>query len=70
VAEVRAEMVANVWKVVKAEGDSIADGDTLVILESMKMEIPVLAEESGTISRLAVAEGEVVQEGDLIAVIE
>ena len=68
--EIRAEMVANVWKVVAAEGDSVADGDTLVILESMKMEIPVLAEEAGTISRLAVGEGDVVQEGDLIAVIE
>jgi acetyl-CoA carboxylase biotin carboxyl carrier protein len=70
VAEVRAEMVANVWKVVAAEGDAVADGDTLVILESMKMEIPVLAEDSGTLTRLAVAEGDVVQEGDLIAVIE
>jgi acetyl-CoA carboxylase biotin carboxyl carrier protein len=70
VAEVRAEMVANVWKVVAAEGDAVADGDTLVILESMKMEIPVLAEDPGTITRLAVAEGDVVQEGDLIAVIE
>jgi acetyl-CoA carboxylase biotin carboxyl carrier protein len=70
VAEVRAEMVANVWKVVAAEGESVADGDTLVILESMKMEIPVLAEDSGTVTRLAVAEGDVVQEGDLIAVIE
>jgi acetyl-CoA carboxylase biotin carboxyl carrier protein len=70
VAEIRAEMVANVWKVVAAEGDTVADGDTLVILESMKMEIPVLAEDSGTITRLAVAEGDVVQEGDLIAVIE
>jgi acetyl-CoA carboxylase biotin carboxyl carrier protein len=70
VAEVRAEMVANVWKVVAAEGESVDDGDTLVILESMKMEIPVLAEDAGTITRLAVAEGDVVQEGDLIAVIE
>jgi len=70
VTEVRAEMVANVWKVVAAEGDAVADGDTLVILESMKMEIPVLAEDSGTVTRLAVAEGDVVQEGDLIAVIE
>jgi acetyl-CoA carboxylase biotin carboxyl carrier protein len=70
VSEVRAEMVANVWKVVAAEGDAVADGDTLVILESMKMEIPVLAEDSGTLARLAVAEGDVVQEGDLIAVIE
>jgi acetyl-CoA carboxylase biotin carboxyl carrier protein len=70
VAEVRAEMVANVWKVVAEEGASVADGDTLVILESMKMEIPVLAEDAGTLTRLAVAEGDVVQEGDLIAVIE
>jgi biotin carboxyl carrier protein len=69
-AEVRAEMVANVWKIVVAEGDTVEDGDTLVILESMKMEIPVLAEESGTIVGLKVAEGDVIQEGDLIAVIE
>ena len=65
--EVRAEMVANVWKVLVAEGDTVADGDTLVILESMKMEIPVLAESDGTVSTLAVSEGGVVQEGDLIA---
>jgi len=70
VAEVRAEMVANVWKVVVHEGDAVEDGDTLVILESMKMEIPVLAEDSGTITALKVAEGDVIQEGDLIAVIE
>ena len=68
--EVRAEMVANVWKVVVAEGDSVEDGDTLVILESMKMEIPVIAETSGKVAQLAVAEGDVVQEGDVIAVIE
>jgi biotin carboxyl carrier protein len=66
--EVRAEMVANVWKIVVADGDQVADGDTLAILESMKMEIPVIAESSGTVS-LKVAEGDVVQEGDLIAVI-
>jgi biotin carboxyl carrier protein len=67
--EVRAEMVANVWKIVVAEGDAIAQGDTLVILESMKMEIPVLAESAGTLATLGVAEGDVVQEGDLIAII-
>jgi acetyl-CoA carboxylase biotin carboxyl carrier protein len=68
--EIRAEMVANVWKVVASAGDSISEGDTLVILESMKMEIPVLAESGGTVAQLAVNEGDVVQEGDLIAVIE
>jgi len=67
--EVRAEMVANVWKVVVAQGETVTEGDTLVILESMKMEIPVLAETSGTVSELAVGEGDVVQEGDLIATI-
>ena len=65
--EVRAEMVANVWKVLVAEGDTVADGDTLVILESMKMEIPVIAEVDGKITTLGVEEGQVVQEGDLIA---
>ncbi len=69
-AEVRAEMVANVWKVVVTEGDQVDEGDTLVILESMKMEIPVLAEDRGALIRLHVAEGDVIQEGDLIAVIE
>jgi biotin carboxyl carrier protein len=67
--EIRAEMVANVWKVVVTAGDTVNDGDTLVILESMKMEIPVIAESDGTVTELAVAEGDVVQEGDLIAVI-
>ena len=68
--EVRAEMVANVWKVVVAAGDVVADGDPLVILESMKMEIPVLAEGGGTVSEVAVSEGDVVQEGDVLVVVE
>ena len=68
--EVVAEMVANVWKVVVAQGDEVAEGDTLVILESMKMEIPVISESDGTIVEIAVNEGDVVQEGDLIAVVE
>jgi len=68
--EIRAEMVANVWKVVSAAGDVVTAGDTLVILESMKMEIPVLTEDGGTIAELAVSEGDVVQEGDLIARVE
>ena len=67
-AEVRAEMAANVWKVVATEGQQVADGDTLIILESMKMEIPVIAENDGVVSQL-VAEGVNVQEGDILAVI-
>ena len=66
-AEIRAEMVANVWKVLVSEGDQVDEGDALVILESMKMEIPVLAESPGTVTKLYVAEGDVVQEDELIA---
>ena len=68
--EVRAEMVANVWKVVAKQGDTVTDADPIVILESMKMEIPVHAEDEGTVASIAVNEGDVVSEGDLIAVIE
>jgi len=70
VPEIRAEMVANVWKVLVAEGDTVSDGDMLVILESMKMEIPVLSEADGTVAALHVSEGDVVQEGDVIAVVD
>ena len=69
-AELRAEMVANVWQVVAAEGDAVAGGDTILILESMKMEIPVVAETDGVLRTLAVTAGQVVQEGDLLAVVE
>ena len=68
--EVLAEMVANVWKVLVSKGDEVSEGDTLVILESMKMEIPVEATASGKVSEVSVTEGGVVQEGDVIAVIE
>ena len=69
-AEILAEMVANVWRVVVAQGDRVAEGDTLVILESMKMEIPVGSPLAGVVTELRVREGDVVQEGDLIAIIE
>jgi biotin carboxyl carrier protein len=65
-----AEMVASVWKVVASAGDVVEPNDTLVILESMKMEIPVPAEVAGVIKEMTVNEGDVVNEGDSIAVIE
>jgi biotin carboxyl carrier protein len=68
--EVHAEMVANVWKVVVELGTLVAVGDTLLILESMKMEIPVLAERAGIVVEVAVTEGDVVQEGDVLVVLE
>ena len=65
-----AELVANVQTVIAKAGDTVGPEDTLVILESMKMEIPVLAEVAGTITELRVAEGEVVRDGDPLAVLE
>ena len=69
VEEVHAEMVSSVWKVLVQPGAEVAAGDALVILESMKMEIPVLTERAGTVRELHVVEGEVLQEGDLIATV-
>jgi biotin carboxyl carrier protein len=68
--EVRAEIVGSVLKVVAKKGEVLGIGDTLVILESMKMEIPVLTELPGTLASFVVSEGDVVHEGDLLAVIE
>jgi acetyl-CoA carboxylase biotin carboxyl carrier protein len=68
--DVIAEMVANVWKVVVEPGQIVQEGDALVILESMKMEIPVGSPLAGAVKELRVQEGGVVQEGDVIAVVE
>ena len=67
--DVRAEMVSTVFEVVAHAGDDVVVGDTLVVLESMKMEIPVFAEIAGTVTSLDVKVGDVIQQGDLIAVI-
>ena len=65
-ADVRADMVANVMEIYVTQGGQIEIGDTIVLLESMKMEIPVIADEAGKVSRIAVSVGDVVQEGDLL----
>ncbi|MGZ4675543.1 MAG: biotin/lipoyl-binding carrier protein [Acidimicrobiia bacterium] len=69
-AEIRAEITANVWQVVVEEGQMVAEGAELCILESMKMEIPVITEVPGVVRELHVAPEQVVHEGDLIAVID
>jgi acetyl-CoA carboxylase biotin carboxyl carrier protein len=68
--EVRAEITANVWQVSAEVGQQVGEGDTVAILESMKMEIPVESPVSGTITEIKVAPNDQVQEGDLIAIIE
>jgi acetyl-CoA carboxylase biotin carboxyl carrier protein len=66
---VRAELVGNVLEVLAEPGRRVAAGEPLVLLESMKMEIPVSSEVGGTVSEIAVAEGDVVQEGDVLVVL-
>lgn len=68
--QVYAELVANVLKVTAQAGDKVGPEDTLVLLESMKMEIPVAAEVDGTVAEIAVSEGDVVTEGDLLAIVD
>jgi acetyl-CoA carboxylase biotin carboxyl carrier protein len=70
VTEVRAELVGNVWKIEAQEGQQVEEDDVLVILESMKMEIPVTSPSKGTVREIRVREQDVVQEGQVIAVIE
>ena len=67
--EIKAEMVASVYQVVARPGDVLGPGETVVILESMKMEIPVQSESGGTVGEVMVCEGDVVQEGDVLAVL-
>lgn len=67
---VRAEMVASVHSVVSEVGLSVAAGDTLMILESMKMEIPVVVEVAGVVREISVQPGDVVREGDVLAILD
>jgi biotin carboxyl carrier protein len=70
VAEVKAELVGNLWKIVSAVGQPVEEDDTLMILESMKMEIPITSPISGVVTQILVHEGDVVQEGQTIAIVE
>ena len=67
VFDVKAEIGGVVWKIEKAIGDAVAEDDSIMILESMKMEIPVLAPRGGRLSECLVKEGEAVREGQVIA---
>jgi len=67
---VRMEIAGSVWKIEVAVGDRVAEEDTLIVLESMKMEIPLLAPRAGTVSAILVGEGEAVAEGDVAVILE
>jgi acetyl-CoA carboxylase biotin carboxyl carrier protein len=68
--EVESEVTGTVWKIETKVGDKVAEGDVLMIIESMKMEIPVLATENGTIAEFSVEETEPVAEGQVVVVLE
>ena len=65
--EVKTEITGNVWKIIAQVGDTLGEDDPILILESMKMEIPVAAPESGKLAEILVAEGDTVTEGTVVA---
>ena len=67
---IEAHITGTVWKIEVSPGDSVDEGDTVVILESMKMEMPVEAEDAGTVKEISVEEGQAVSEGDTLVVLE
>ena len=69
-AEIEAHITGTVWRVTVAVGDAVAEGDTVVILESMKMEMPVEAEDPGVVKQILCEEGQAVSEGDALMVLE
>ena len=69
-ADIEAHITGTVWKIEVEVGDAVAEGDTVAILESMKMEMPVEAEDEGTVKQIVVAEGQAVSEGDTLIVLE
>ena len=68
--EIKAELVGNVWKIVAKPGDAVVEDQTLLILESMKMEIEVVAPRAGTVLEIRVKETEIVKEGQVLVVLE
>ena len=68
--EIKSEITGTVWKLVSKPGDRVASGDTLIIVESMKMEIPVITEDAGTVKEILVKEKEPVAEGQVVAVLD
>jgi acetyl-CoA carboxylase biotin carboxyl carrier protein len=69
-ANIEAHITGNVWKITVVVGDSVADGDEVAILESMKMEIPVESEDDGVVKEIVCEEGQAVTEGDVLVILE
>ncbi|MDF2689228.1 MAG: biotin/lipoyl-binding carrier protein [Microvirga sp.] len=68
--DVKTEITGNIWKIVAQVGDQLSEDDPIIIMESMKMEIPIMASEDGRLTEILVAEGDTVTEGSVVARIE
>ncbi|WP_414473085.1 biotin/lipoyl-binding carrier protein [Microvirga sp. M2] len=68
--DIKTEITGNIWKIVAQVGDRLSESDPIIIMESMKMEIPIMASEDGRLSEILVAEGDIVAEGSVVARIE
>jgi acetyl-CoA carboxylase biotin carboxyl carrier protein len=68
--QIKTEVTGAVWKIEKQIGDAISSGDTIMIIESMKMEIPVICEEAGMLSEIRVKEGDAITEGAVVAIVK
>jgi biotin carboxyl carrier protein len=68
--EIKSEITGTVWKLTSKPGDRVESGDTLIIVESMKMEIPVITEDAGTVKEILVKEKEPVAEGQVVAILD
>jgi acetyl-CoA carboxylase biotin carboxyl carrier protein len=68
--EIKSEITGTVWKLTRKPGDRVESGDALIIIESMKMEIPVITEDPGTVKEILVKEKEPVAEGQVVAVLD
>ncbi|PLT29360.1 acetyl-CoA carboxylase biotin carboxyl carrier protein subunit [Peribacillus deserti] len=69
-AEIKSNMAGSVWKILVEPGEQVTEGQDIIILESMKMEIPIASEQDGTIAEIKVNEGDFVNDGDVLATIE
>lgn len=68
--EIKTEMAGNLWKLLVSVGDTVEEGEDVAILESMKMEIPIAADEDGTVKEIKFAEGDFVDEDEVVVVLE
>lgn len=68
--QLKSDVTGKVWKIVLTEGSTAAEGDTILVVESMKMEVPVMANRDGTVVEVLVAEGDSVHEGQVVAIMQ